>query len=93
MHLLADEQQQVARTFATSGIDRFAAHAAWRPGPDGVPLLDGALAWLVCRVVQRVDGRRPRHRAGRTAGLGDDDDGAPLLYHNGGALHRPPFSP
>src|SRR3954469_15399779 len=44
VHVLTKEQEHVARTFATRGIDRFAAHGAWRPGPDGVPLLAGVLA-------------------------------------------------
>src|SRR5689334_17483056 len=35
VHVLGEHQESVARTFATSGIDRFAAHGAWRPGPDG----------------------------------------------------------
>jgi flavin reductase (DIM6/NTAB) family NADH-FMN oxidoreductase RutF len=55
VHVLTEEQEQVARTFATRGIDRFAAHGAWRPGPGGVPLLDGVLATIVCRVYQRVE--------------------------------------
>jgi flavin reductase (DIM6/NTAB) family NADH-FMN oxidoreductase RutF len=85
VHLLAQEQEQVARTFATSGIDRFATHGSWRPGPHDVPLLDGALAWLVCRVAQRVP-------AGDHAivlaepvlgGQGTDDTYPPLVYHNG----------
>ena len=33
------------------------------PGPEGVPVLDGVLAWLVCRVVARVPAGRPPHRA------------------------------
>ncbi len=82
VHLLGEDQHHVARTFATSGIDRFAAHAGWQPGPYGVPLLDEPVAWLVCRVAQRV-----------TAGdhtivlaeplTGHHGDGAPLLYHDG----------
>ena len=40
VHLLAEHQRDVARTFAISGIDRFAAHTGWQPGPHGVPLLD-----------------------------------------------------
>src|SRR6185312_5282820 len=39
VHVLTQEQEHVARTFATRGIDRFAVHGAWHPGPDGVPLL------------------------------------------------------
>ncbi|HEX8626948.1 MAG TPA: flavin reductase family protein [Catenuloplanes sp.] len=82
VHLLAENQQGVARTFAASGVDRFAGPTAWRPGPHGVPILDGTLAWLLCRVIDRV-----------TAGdhavvlaeplLGRHGDGVPLLYHDG----------
>ena len=43
VHVLGHAQEQVARTFATRGIDRFAAHAAWRAGPGGGPLRDGVL--------------------------------------------------
>jgi flavin reductase (DIM6/NTAB) family NADH-FMN oxidoreductase RutF len=85
VHVLTDGQEQVARTFATRGIDRFAAHGAWRSGPDGVPLLDGVLARMICRVTQRV-------QAGdhtivlATPEIGEhhaDDEIAPLVYHAG----------
>ncbi|MEA2462096.1 MAG: hypothetical protein QOH90_2273 [Actinomycetota bacterium] len=82
VHLLAADQEDVARQFATSGIDRFARPAAWRAGPHGVPVLDGALAWLLCRVIDRVPVgdhavvlAEPLH--------GRHGDGAPLLYHDG----------
>jgi flavin reductase (DIM6/NTAB) family NADH-FMN oxidoreductase RutF len=81
VHLLASGQADLARTFATSGIDRFAG-VGWRSGPHGVPLLDDTLAWLLCRVVQRVPA------GGHTIVLaepvaGEHVDGAPLLYHDG----------
>jgi flavin reductase (DIM6/NTAB) family NADH-FMN oxidoreductase RutF len=85
VHVLSQEQEPVARTFATSGIDRFAAHGAWRSGPDGVPLLDGVLATIVCRVSRQVEAGDHTivlaipeigdHHADRTA--------APLVYHDG----------
>ncbi|HKT00054.1 MAG TPA: flavin reductase family protein [Rugosimonospora sp.] len=87
VHLLAAHQQELARTFATSGIDRFAGPTRWQAGPHGVPLLDGALAVLVCRVVQRVDAgdhavvlAAPLH----TRHLGT---GNPLIYHQGHYTH------
>ncbi|MGC4878628.1 flavin reductase family protein [Micromonospora sp. DT43] len=82
VHLLGAGQQEVARTFATSGIDRFAAHSGWRPGPYGVPLLDQPVAWLLCRVTERVlAGDHAIVLAEPvTSGHGD---GAPLLYHMG----------
>lgn len=54
VHILGEHQQELAATFARSGADRFAAPTDWRSGPEGVPLLDGVLAWLVCRVVARI---------------------------------------
>lgn len=82
VHLLGAGQREVARTFATSGIDRFAAHSGWRPGPYGVPLLDEPVAWLLCRVTERVlAGDHAIVLAEPvTSGHGD---GAPLLYHMG----------
>lgn len=82
VHLLSEEQHGVARTFATSGIDRFAAHHGWQPGPYGVPLLDEPVAWLVCRVAQRVTaGDHTIVLAEPLTGHHGDDP--PLLYHMG----------
>lgn len=55
VHLLAAEQQEVARIFAASGIDRLAAHPGWGVGPFGVPLIADALAVLLCTVVRRIE--------------------------------------
>lgn len=88
VHLLGERQQEVARTFATSGIDRFAAHTGWRFGPFGVPLLDEPVAWLLCRVTQRV--LAGDHAIVLAEPLtGHHGGGAPLLYHMGryAALH------
>jgi flavin reductase (DIM6/NTAB) family NADH-FMN oxidoreductase RutF len=83
VHLLAEQQQDVARTFAISGIDRFAAHTGWRPGPHGVPLLDGVLTWLLCRVVDRLTAGDHAIVLAEPLGGGHGDDQAPLLYHQG----------
>ena len=54
IHLLAEQQHEVAEAFATSGIDRFAAVARWRHGPYDLPILDGVLAWMAARVHARI---------------------------------------
>ncbi|MEU6734177.1 flavin reductase family protein [Streptomyces physcomitrii] len=83
VHVLGAHQRELAATFARSGADRFAAPTRWAEGPEGVPVLDGVLAYLVCRVVARVPAGD--HRlvlaeavAGQTPGTG-----GPLLYHQG----------
>ncbi|MFB6549370.1 flavin reductase family protein [Streptomyces sp. NPDC056405] len=83
VHLLGDHQEDLAATFARSGADRFAAPTAWCEGPVGVPVLDGVLAWLVCRVVGRVPAGD--HRIVLAEVLLGDPTGAgrPLLYHQG----------
>ncbi|MDQ0389289.1 flavin reductase (DIM6/NTAB) family NADH-FMN oxidoreductase RutF [Streptomyces sp. DSM 42143] len=83
VHVLGEHQQDLATTFARSGADRFAAPTAWREGPEGVPVLDGVLAWLVCRVVARVPAGD--HRVVLAEVLLGDPAGAgrPLLYHQG----------
>ncbi|MFC8872495.1 flavin reductase family protein [Streptomyces sp. NPDC057148] len=83
VHVLGEHQEDVAATFARSGADRFAAPTVWHDGPEGVPVLDGVLAWLVCRVVARVPAGD--HRIVLAEVLSGDPGGAgrPLLYHQG----------
>jgi flavin reductase (DIM6/NTAB) family NADH-FMN oxidoreductase RutF len=83
VHLLAQHQQGLAQTFATSGIDRFAAPTTWRPGPHGVPVLDGTLAWLVCRVADRVAAGDHVVVLAEPLLAQHGDAAAPLLYHQG----------
>ncbi|MCE4946610.1 flavin reductase family protein [Streptomyces noursei] len=91
VHLLAADQRELGATFARSGADRFAASTAWQPGPNGVPLLDGVLGRLVCRIVARMPAAGHRivvaeALTGRTSG-----PGRPLLYHDGGFHHLAPL--
>ena len=47
VNVLAAGQREVSAVFARSGADKF-AQAAWQPGPNGMPLLAGAIAQLEC---------------------------------------------
>jgi flavin reductase (DIM6/NTAB) family NADH-FMN oxidoreductase RutF len=83
VHILGEHQEALAGVFAKSGADRFGAPTGWREGPEGVPLLDGVLAWLVCRVVARVPAGDHRVVIAEVV-LGDPSGaGRPLLYHQG----------
>ncbi|MFF3658262.1 flavin reductase family protein [Streptomyces olivochromogenes] len=83
IHVLGEHQQELATTFARSGADRFGAPTRWRKGPEGVPVLDGVLAWLVCRVAARVPAGDHRIVLAEVV-LGDPSGvGRPLLYHQG----------
>ncbi|MFF0451585.1 flavin reductase family protein [Streptomyces sp. NPDC004609] len=54
VHILGEHQGDLAARFATRGVDRFAPPTRWRGGTEGVPVLDGVLAWMVGRVVSRI---------------------------------------
>jgi len=83
VHILGEHQESLAGTFARSGADRFGAPTGWREGPEGVPVLDDVLAWLVCRVVARVPAGD--HRIVLAEVVVGDPSGAgrPLVYHQG----------
>ncbi|MEU3840068.1 flavin reductase family protein [Streptomyces sp. NPDC028635] len=84
VHILGEHQRELAATFARSGADRFGAPTAWREGPEGVPVLDDVLAWVVCRVVARVPAGDHRIVLAEVV-VGDPaGPGRPLLYHQGG---------
>lgn len=83
VHILGEHQQELAATFARSGADRFAPPTSWRGGPEGVPVLDGVLAWLVCRIIDRVPAGDHRIVIAEVV-VGDPvGAGRPLLYHQG----------
>ncbi|MDG9718329.1 flavin reductase family protein [Streptomyces sp. DH24] len=83
VHILGEHQQELAATFARSGADRFGAPTVWREGPEGVPVLDGVLAWMVGRVVARVPAGDHRVVLAEVV-LGDPSGtGRPLVYHQG----------
>lgn len=83
VHVLGEHQQELAATFARSGADRFGPATAWREGPEGVPVLDGVPAWMVCKVVARVPAGDHRIVVAEVL-LGDPSGhGRPLLYHQG----------
>ncbi|GAA4228262.1 flavin reductase family protein [Actinomadura meridiana] len=83
VHLLAEEQAGLAARFAARGADRFAPPTVWRSSEEDVPLIDDAVAHLIC----------DRHE---TRPIGDhwlvvgqvrrallNNQKSPLLYHEG----------
>ena len=82
VNVLRREQEALARRFAASGGDKFRG-VPCHEGQTGLPLLDGALATLECRIVQA-------HEAGdHTIFVGQVEaasvaGGRPLVYFHGG---------
>jgi flavin reductase (DIM6/NTAB) family NADH-FMN oxidoreductase RutF len=90
VHLLGAGHAELARTFATSGIDRFAAPTRWHRLPTGEPVLDGAAAWLRVSIEHRHPAGGAYLVIGRVEEVGLAEHDAPLLYHDGSyqALQR-----
>jgi 3-hydroxy-9,10-secoandrosta-1,3,5(10)-triene-9,17-dione monooxygenase reductase component len=80
--ILAHDQDQVARVFATSGVDKF-ADVAWSPGPAGSPLVDGALAHLEGQILG-VTTHGDHDQVVATVDFAVAHAGRPLLYYRGG---------
>ncbi len=57
VHVLADDQEEVARRLATAGLTaaQRLAELDWSPGPCGEPLLSGAAARLAGPLVTHLD--------------------------------------
>ena len=82
VHVLAADQQALSDRFAQVGGDKFAG-LGWRPGRDGLPVLDGALARFECRVAHRYPGGDHLLLIGEVLDF-EQHEGAPLLFHRGG---------
>jgi flavin reductase (DIM6/NTAB) family NADH-FMN oxidoreductase RutF len=57
LHLVPADAEALVELFGSrtgDDVDKF-AQVGWRPGPDGVPLLDDCPNWLAGRVLERVD--------------------------------------
>ncbi|MEU5087784.1 flavin reductase family protein [Streptomyces sp. NPDC021356] len=86
VQLLADGQEDLARGFARPGGDKFAPPVAWRPGPFGLPLLDGVLAWLVLGPLTTQPVADHVLVIGQVVDAGHTG-GTPLVHHDG-RYHR-----
>ena len=82
VNILADDQAALGRDFAVSGGDKFTG-VGWRPGANGAPVLDGALAWIECRLELAHDAGDHELVVGSVQDMGVSR-GQPLVYYRGG---------
>ncbi|MDR7082819.1 flavin reductase (DIM6/NTAB) family NADH-FMN oxidoreductase RutF [Arthrobacter ginsengisoli] len=87
VHLLGADQMALAKTFSTSGIDRFADTSSWSRLVTGEPVLNGAPTWLRGRIVDRMQAGDSTVVAVQVLQASvmepaPDADASPLIYHN-----------
>jgi flavin reductase (DIM6/NTAB) family NADH-FMN oxidoreductase RutF len=81
--VLADDQQPLAECFAqpTTAVKltRF-CDASWHEAETGSPIIDGAIAYFDCRLVEHHDGGDHTIFLGEIVAAGSRDDAEPLVW-------------
>lgn len=83
--ILAEDQEALARVFATSGRDKFDG-VGWLPAPGGSPLLNGAIAHLEGALVASTT-HGDHDLVVVSVDFAACSSGDPLLYFRGGFGH------
>ena len=80
VNILAGDQEGVSRSFSRRGTKPF-AELGHRPGTAGDPLLDGAIAWIECRLSELVEAGDHDIFVAEVLAC-EDRAGDPLLYYD-----------
>ncbi|PQM48028.1 Flavin-dependent monooxygenase, reductase subunit HsaB [Mycobacterium talmoniae] len=91
VNVLAADQDDVCRAFATRGGDKFAG-VAWSHAPSGAPRLHGTTAWIDCDFESITDAGDHYFVIGQVREFDGASDGLPLVFFRGGYGHITPRS-
>src|SRR5262249_13859014 len=80
INILADDQKDIAQHFAGKGEDQFSS-VKYRLSTRGVPLIEGAVAFLECEIQDRISIGTHTVFIAHVIGTGVEDR-APLIYHD-----------
>jgi len=82
VNVLSEGQETLCRAFAVSGGDKFKG-VGWSGGPTGSPVIEGALAWIDCRIDDVRQAGDHYLVIGSVVDLGYGR-GKPLIFYRGG---------
>jgi len=82
VNILAEDQQELSRRFATKDLKKFEG-VLYRAGIEGIPVLEGAVANLECRLVHAYEGGDHTIFVGGVEKTSVREDVLPLLYFRG----------
>ena len=82
VNLLASDQEQLAGVFASKLPEAEKLEGVAHRFEDGVPVIEGAIAWAVCELHELIAGGDHTIAIGRVTGMGLGD-GEPLLWYSG----------
>ncbi|MDT2007420.1 flavin reductase [Rhodococcus opacus] len=83
VNVLGAGQQDVCRSLALKGSDKFAS-ISWTPTPYGNPRIHDSIAWIDCTIEKVHDAGDHFLVIGRVASLEVDDAASPLIFFQGG---------
>lgn len=92
VNILADDQEDLCRTFSRPSEDRFAG-VSHRLSDHGSPILDGALAWIDCTLHAVHEAGDHYIVLGEVHALDTQRDGRPLLFFKGSYGQFAPMLP
>jgi flavin reductase (DIM6/NTAB) family NADH-FMN oxidoreductase RutF len=81
LNILAEDQTELSRRFASSGGDKFTG-VTCHPGRLGTPILDGTLAHIECRIIETLEGGDHVIHIGEVEHA-ESRDGRPLIFFRG----------
>ncbi|WP_227937702.1 flavin reductase family protein [Alkalihalobacillus deserti] len=80
VHVLAGDQQDLCKLFASKDMDRF-SNCEWNSSEYGLPVVSGAFAVLQCKTFKQVEAGDHTILIGEVLDIQLDDKEA-MLYHN-----------
>ena len=83
VNMLADDQEDVSRIFASKADDKF-AEIGWKRSGNGAPAIDGALAYLDCTIETVMESGDHFIVVGAVTDLDVRHEGSPLIFFRGG---------
>lgn len=83
VNVLAEDQEDVCRVFASKAADKFAG-IGWRRSGNGSPIIDGSLAYIDCRLDDVVESGDHFIVIGAVEDLDVLHEGGPLVFFRGG---------
>lgn len=83
VNVLGAGQQDVCRSLALKGSDKFAA-ISWSPTPHGDPRIHDSIAWIDCTIDTIHDAGDHFLVIGRVTSLEVDEANSPLIFFQGG---------
>lgn len=80
VHVLAEEQVELCKTFATKHPDRFST-CGWELSKNGLPIIEGVLGVFECKTFKAIEAGDHTVLIGEVTDLKVNKEKDPMLYH------------